>query len=263
MKSKNTPRSASPPNPASGPLPDGPVRLARFLAAVGLGSRRGCEELICDGQIRVNGEIVTEPGTNVTPGEDEVTHNDRPVRPAKSVTILLNKPRGYTCSASDAHAEKLVTELFPKVPGRLFTVGRLDRDSEGLVLATNDGALAQSLQHPRCGVRKVYKVTVAGKPPPDVLRIMTKGIEHGGDFLRAESASWMAKREGKVLRIVLTEGKNREIRRLCSALGLTVHRLQRIQYGPLSLTNLRPGRWRSLSAAELANLRTPPPASDL
>mgnify|MGYP006278142465 CR=1 FL=1 len=243
-------------DPRSGAAPKS-MRLAKYLAGCGVGSRRHCEDFIREGQVTVNERTVDDPATNVDPEVDEVAYKGRPVRPRRSVYLALHKPRGYVSTQSDPHAERVISELFPRQFGRLFTIGRLDRDSEGLILVTNDGEFAQRLQHPRYGVLKRYRVTVAGKPPPDVLKRMEEGFEHGGEFLKAESARWAHNRKGRTLLITLREGRNREIRRLCSALGMTVQRLTRQAVGPVLLRGIRPGKWRHLTEEELDRLRSP------
>lgn len=232
------------------------MRLARYLAACGIDSRRHCEDHIRAGRVTVNDRRVDEPATNIHTAVDIVTFDTKLVRPKRSVYLALHKPPGYVSTSEDPHAKHVISELFPRQFGRLFTVGRLDRDSEGLILVTNDGEFAQQLQHPRHGVLKRYRVTVAGKPPRDVLETMARGFQHGGDFLQVESARWAPNRRGRVLLIALREGKNREIRRLCSACDMTVQRLVRQSVGPVKLTRLRAGKWRHLTDTELAELRT-------
>jgi 23S rRNA pseudouridine2605 synthase len=235
---------------------DQPVRIARCLAAAGIAARRKCEELVTAGRVTVNGITVTTPATNVRPGKDRVCVDGQPVAPARRVVLLLHKPPGFTCSAEDAHAERLVTELLPKDAGRLFTIGRLDRDSEGLLLCTNDGELAERLAHPRYEVAKVYRVEVAGPVTPVVPRRMLEGVTDDGERLHAAEARIVTSSPAKsVLELVLKEGKKREIRRLCDHLRLKVRCLRRIAYGPLRLAGLPPGAWREVSAQELAQLQ--------
>ena len=235
---------------------DQPVRIARYLAATGLAARRKCEELITAGRVTINGVPVTTPATKVQPKTDRVCVDGQPVAPARRVVLLLHKPPGYTCSAEDVHAERLVTELLPKDAGRLFTVGRLDRDSEGLLLCTNDGDLAERLAHPRYEVPKVYRVEVAGRVRPEIPRRMLEGVIDDGDRLHAAEARIVSSSPTKsILELVLKEGKKREIRRLCDQLRLEVRCLRRIAYGPLRLAGLPPGVWRELTAHELAQLQ--------
>ncbi|MBN2449018.1 MAG: rRNA pseudouridine synthase [Lentisphaeria bacterium] len=238
---------------------DGPavrVRLARYLACCGVGSRRRCEELIRGGVVELNGVRVDDPAVSVDPVADRVACGGRAVRPAAPLWLLLNKPPGYTCSARDAHAQRLVYELLPPDCGRLFSVGRLDRDSEGLLLLTNDGALAQQLTHPSMGVEKRYEVHVRGVCGPDVLRRLRRGVVDQGETLRPLGVTVLRRFEGgAVLCFALVEGRKREIRRLCAAVGLAVVRLRRTVFGPLRLGPLPSGRWRALGEAEVEALR--------
>ncbi len=233
-----------------------PVRLARFLAAGGLASRRACEDIIRAGRVSVNGQTVTTPACTVVPDRDRVLCDGHAVCPQKAVCLLLNKPVGYTCSARDDHAERLVYELVPKHLGRLFSVGRLDRDSEGLILLTNDGDLAQRLAHPSGGIRKVYHVDVRGRVDAETLDALRRGIVDDGEFLKPISVTLRRPVGGRVgLAMTLQEGRKREVRRLCAAQGLAVLRLRRVAFGPLRLGNLPAGAWRELTAREQADLR--------
>ncbi len=240
--------------------PDAPQRIAKFLAAAGLGSRRQCEEFVTAGLVQVNGTTIADLATRVRPGHDQIRCRNKPVVIDQARYLLLNKPPGFTCSARDSHAERLVAELLPAAAGRLFTVGRLDRDSEGLLLCTNDGDLAQSLAHPRHEVPKYYEVTVAGEVDQSVLRSMENGLMDNGEFLAVRRASM--RRAGAstcILELTLTGGKKREIRRLCSCHRLRVTRLLRVGFGPLRLGNLASGACRPLTPAELQALRSPHP----
>jgi len=234
------------------------VRIAKFLASAGLGSRRGCEEFIRAGRVRVNDKIIFSPAINVVSGRDEIRFDDKPVKPAAPVYLLLYKPVGYTCSAKDEHAEHLLSELIPERFGRLFTVGRLDRDSEGAIICTNDGALAQRLAHPRYEFTKYYRVWVRGRVFPETLRQLEKGITDEGDLLHAERAMIHRRQaEVTVLDLILKGGKKREIRRLCRSFGLAVVRLLRTTCGPVQLGRLKAGEWRHLHAAERHELLSP------
>ncbi|MFA5204642.1 MAG: pseudouridine synthase [Lentisphaeria bacterium] len=233
------------------PVSDSSQRLAKYLAACGLASRRACEEVIAAGRVTVNGTAVTTPAFNVTSGRDQVAVDGKPVAPQKRVWLALNKPPGYTCSAQDAHAVKLVFELLPADLGRLFTVGRLDRDSEGLLLLTNDGDCALHLAHPRYETTKIYRVWTPRLPTPELLRRLTTGIEDDGQFLQARHARVAGRAgAGAVVELTLTEGRKREIRRMFDALELPVQRLQRIAHGPVRLGSLPIGQWRHLTTVE-------------
>jgi pseudouridine synthase len=233
------------------------MRLARYLAMCGVAARRKAEELIQAGRVTVNGATVITPAFNVTPGNDCITFDGAPIEPPKSkTTVVLNKPVGYTCSAADEHAERLVGELLPPALGRLFTVGRLDRDSEGLLICTDDGELAQLLAHPRHEVSKTYRVRISPHATQEILDRMCAGIEDEGDLLRCSQARvWKRESQTDVLELILKEGKKREIRRLCRQCGLRILRLQRTRYGTLELGALPEGTWRHLTAAETEALR--------
>ncbi len=234
----------------------GRVRLARYLASCGVASRRACEDLIRSGAVRVNGVAVTSPATTVVPGQDQVSCGGVAAVPRDPIYVLLNKPAGVTCSARDPHAGRLVRDLVPAHLGRLFTVGRLDRDSEGLVLLTNDGALAQGLAHPSNGVERAYEVEVEGPAGARTLDRLRQGVWDEGEFLRPVRVEALrAGSRGRLLRVVLTTGRKREVRRLCRAVGLEVVALRRVRFGPLRLGTLPAGRWRFLTPAEMAALR--------
>jgi pseudouridine synthase len=236
-----------------------PVVLSRFLAMCGLVSRRGAARWIIDGRVAVNGQTVTEPGRRVVPGVDEVMVDGRVATVEAHVYIMLNKPPGYTCSASDPHAEKLALDLIDGVSQRLFSVGRLDRDSEGLLLFTNDGDLANRLAHPRYEVSKVYHVEVQGKVTQELLASLVAGIIDEGERLCAKSAELQERTAATAaLKIVLSQGRKREIRRMCRQLGWSVKRLQRKSFGALELGGLAPGDWRRLTDAEVARLSAVP-----
>jgi 23S rRNA pseudouridine2605 synthase len=234
---------------------EGSVRIARFLAACGVGSRRACETLIDTGRITVNGRVIDSPATQVDIQKDKVCFGRRQLRLHTAVYLMLNKPRGYTCSADDPHAQHLVFELLPTDRGRLFTVGRLDRDSEGLLIVTNDGEFAQRLAHPRYQVAKTYRVQVEGEINGEILRKMEEGIYDEGERLRAQTAKVRKIGHKPLLELVITEGKKREVRRMCAHFGLKVMRLTRIQLGKVRLGGLKPGEWGTLTPAELRSLQ--------
>lgn len=224
------------------------MRLQAYLARAGIGSRRKAEDLIRQGRVRVNG-AVARLGQEVGP-QDRVEVDGKPIELPRRVVLALHKPKGYTTTRSDPHAERTVYELLPRIPG-LHPVGRLDRDSEGLLLFTNDGELTFRLTHPRHGVRKVYRVwTERGTLPQAVCRRLLEGVE-----LEDGPARALACRPapgGAVL--VLAEGRKREVRRMLKAVGYPVRRLLRTQVGPIRLGDLPPGRWRFLTEAELRAL---------
>jgi len=233
------------------PVPSGEgIRLNRFLAAAGLGSRRGTEELISAGRVRINKRQVTSLAARVPDGA-EVTVDGRPVHANQSVVIALHKPRGVVCTASAQDRRPIVTELMPKHFGRLFTVGRLDADSEGLILLTNQGDLAQHLAHPRHKVEKEYRVRLDRAPDPAALRQMEKGVRLEEGLAKAESAEVLGGRE---VRVILRQGMKRQIRLMFRQLGFTVERLKRVRIARLELGTLAPGAWRVLPERDVRRL---------
>ena len=242
-----------------------PVRLQAFLAHSGIASRRHAEELIAGGRVFVNGRSVTAPGTKVTPGVDHVEVEGQAVEVQPITWIALHKPKGYVTRRDDPYGRKTVYELLPEKNHGLFHVGRLDRDSEGVLLLTNDGVLANRMLHPSFGVTKEYWADVEGKPTAEQMhRVVEEGVEHEGDVLRAESVRRLhqtGENEHR-LSIVLREGKNREVRRMMDALGHPVHRLIRRRFGPIALGELKPGKWRVVTEAELASVRKAKPGKE-
>ncbi|WP_135257055.1 pseudouridine synthase [Thermus caldilimi] len=225
------------------------MRLQAFLARAGVGSRRKAERLILEGRVRVNG-AVARLGQKVGPGDVVEVDGRRVELPQERVVLALHKPRGYTTTRHDPHAAHTVFDLLPDIPG-LHPIGRLDRDSEGLLLLTNDGHLTLRLTHPRYGVRKVYRVyTEKGTLPEAICRKLVQGVELEDGPARA---LFCRPAPGGAL-LTLTEGRKREVRRMLKAVGYPVRRLLRVQVGPIRLGNLPPGRWRRLSEEEVAAL---------
>ena len=235
-------------------------RLNKFLAHAGIGSRRHCDELIAAGRVRINGEIIRELGVKIDPTVHKVYVDDRPVRAERFVYWALHKPRGYLCTNNDPSGRPLALELVPHIEQRVYTVGRLDEDSEGLLLLTNDGDLANQLMHPRFGVEKTYEVLVAGSPSPDDLKQLLTGVWLSDGRVKAKAVKRF-KRQGDStwLKIVLNEGKNREVRRMLAKLNHKVMRLRRVAIGPVRLDRLPRGKSRKLSLAELNQLRATVP----
>jgi 23S rRNA pseudouridine2605 synthase len=231
--------------------------LPRFLAMAGVASRRASIRMVASGRVSIGGKTVTEPGRRVDPRTDHVCVDGRPVTVEVVRYILLHKPVGYVCSARDRHASRLALDLLGDSVGeRLYSVGRLDRDSEGLLLFTNDGLLAHRLMHPRYEVPRTYEVTVHGKPSPSDLQRLLDGVADAGDRLVATAAECLGGDAGRTrLRVVVREGKKREVRRMCAAIGCRVARLVRVAFGPLVLDDLPPGSWRDLTVPEIAALR--------
>lgn len=242
---------------------DGKIRLNHFLAMSGVASRRAADELIRGGRVEVNGRLVTELGVRIDPEQDDVRFDGNRLRPERPTYVLFNKPSGVVCTNARHEQKKRVIDFLPTVKGRLFTVGRLDLDSEGLILLTNDGNFALEMTHPRFGVPKLYAVTLRG-------RVEQKDLDkaRGGVWLAEGPTAGMGVRiehTGKdktLLKVSLREGKNREIRRVFAKLGYPVLELKRIRIGELNLHGLRPGEWRFLQKHEIDALRRVAGASD-
>lgn len=231
------------------------IRLQKFLAEAGVASRRASERLIVDGEVKVNGRVVTELGTKVDAEHDQVTVSGKPVSARRKLYVALNKPCGFLCTRSDPEQRNVVGDLLPREWGNLFTVGRLDRDSEGLIFLTNDGEFSLKLTHPRYNVRKTYVAVVEGRVSGAALGRFTTGIEEAGDLLKAEKARLVsANNSHSIVEVELAQGKNREVRRLFQALGHQVVELCRVQIGPIKLGELKSGKWRVMTPAELKSL---------
>jgi 23S rRNA pseudouridine2605 synthase len=232
-------------------------RLQKVLAAAGLGSRRACEELITAGRVEVDRQMVTELGTRVDPRRQEVRVDGEPIAQPRHVYFAVNKPPGVVSTNRDPQRRPRVIDIVPGQDNRrLFPVGRLDMNSEGLILLTNDGELANELTHPRYGVAKTYRVQVAGCPERDVLAKLHRGVRLAEGVARAESVKVRSRhKQSAILELVLREGRNREIRRMLASVGHKVMRLVRIAVGPVRLGDLPPGAYRPLTGAEVAALR--------
>jgi 23S rRNA pseudouridine2605 synthase len=234
------------------------VRLQKFLAEAGVASRRASEELIQAGRVCVNGALIRQLGAKVDAARDTVTVDGKPVRTRRKLYVALHKPPGVVCSRKDERARPTVYDLLRPEWRNLHPVGRLDYDSEGLLFLTNDGGFTLHLTHPRYGVRKRYRVTVAGRVTAAMLEPLTHGIWHDGERLQARRVRLVtANNTRSVVEVELTEGKNREVRRLLAAVGQTVQRLVRTQIGRIKLGELRPGKWRTLTESEIKSLLTP------
>ncbi len=233
------------------------VRLQKFLADAGVASRRAGEDLILEGRVHVNGRVVRVLGTRVNPEHDTVTIDGKPARPRRRLYVALNKPRRCVCSRKDEKGRSSVYDLIPRDWSNLFTVGRLDYDSEGLIFLTNDGEFSLHLTHPRYGIRKKYLVMIDGRFGEEGVHQLCRGVLDDGERLRALTVRvHYSGPAGSLVELELTEGKNREVRRMFGTLGLTVKRLQRIQIGRIKLGELRPGRWRTLTDSEIKTLLT-------
>ena len=227
------------------------MRLARYLAHAGVASRRASEKLIADGRVRVGGEVVTDPAHDVDE-TSEVEVDGRPAAPEPREVWLVNKPAGVVSTASDTHGRPIVTALVES-ERRLYPVGRLDADTTGLILLTNDGDLANRLTHPRYGIPRVYRARVAPAPVGEpALRRLRDGVEL--DDGRTSPAQVRQVEDG-LLELTLGEGRKRQVRRMCEAVGHPVEALERVAFGPLRLGSLEPGETRRLSPAEVERLR--------
>ena len=231
-------------------------RLQKILAHAGLASRRSAEQMILDGRVAVDGQVVRDLGAKADPGKNKITLDGNPVgRRERWEYWMVHKPTGVVSTARDTHGRPTVLDLTPS-QARLYPVGRLDMDSEGLVILTNHGELAQKLTHPRYQVAKHYKVWVEGYPGNMALNRLRNGVELE-DGISAPARVFMKGGSRKVakLAMVLTEGKKREIRRMCKAVGHPVKRLMRVGLGPLKLGDLPPGHARPLTPAEIKMLK--------
>jgi len=226
-------------------------RVQKILAAAGYGSRRACERYIQTGRVSVNGEIVTL-GAKADPAKDKVTLDGNPVVSEKHVYVMLNKPRGVV---SSLNPQETVRDMV-SMEGRLYPVGRLDADSEGLVLLTNDGEMTNRLTHPKYGHSKEYEVLVDGYPKEEQLKTWRRGVVLDGEWTSSAKVKLIRKgASGTWLNVIMQEGKKRQIRRTAQAIGLHVKKLVRTRIGPLRLGNLKVGEWRVLNHAEVEALK--------
>ncbi len=236
--------------------PPSKLRLQKYLAQCGIGSRRACEEYIRQGLVTVDGTVIGEQGISIDPAVNKVCFRGKPVGEQPKTYLILNKPKDVICTSSDPQGRRTFLDLLPPMDSRIYTVGRLDRDSEGLLLVTNDGELAARLTHPRHHIPKVYLVwTDAPFSESDIQKFL-KGVMHDGEKLTASQVSEEKSDEkGTCLEVTLLEGKNRQIRRMFAAVGREVKRLRRVRVGPLELRGLRLGQWRNLTKEEIAGLK--------
>lgn len=233
----------------------GQERLQKILARAGLGSRRACEELIRQGRVTVNGQIASL-GQKADPAQDRIAVDQQPVRGRQEFTyIALYKPPGVVSTVRDTHGRPTVIDLVESAV-RLYPVGRLDLESAGLILLTDDGELAQLLMHPRYEHSKAYHVRVTGYPDQEILRQWQQGVELDDQRTAPAHVTVLRREQGCTwLELVIREGRKRQVRRVAELLGHPVQELVRVRIGPLLLGNLRPGEWRHLSAQEVAELK--------
>lgn len=232
-------------------------RLQKILAQAGVASRRKCEEMIKAGMVEVNGEKVTELGVKADPATDTITVNGKPIRSEKKLYLMLNKSKGVITSAQDPQGRKVVSDFLPGIKERVYPVGRLDYDTEGLLLLTNDGEFANKLTHPSYKVPKTYLATVRGVPHGTLLEKLASGIElEDGMTAPAEVEYYDVDTDNNVATISITiyEGRNRQVRRMFDAINHKVIRLKRVKYGELTLEKLGRGKYRHLTEQEVKDL---------
>jgi len=228
-------------------------RIQKILSQAGVASRRASERLMVEGRVTVNGETIRELGSKADPAADDIRVDGRRIRIAeRHVYLLLNKPRGYVTTRSDPQKRPTVIDLMKGVREYIYPVGRLDYDSEGLLILTNDGDLAARLTHPRHGVPRVYEARVLGEPDAHDLNRLSKGVTIDG---RRTAPAQVASLGPSHLRITVHEGRNRQVRKMCEAIGHPVTELRRVSIGPIRDARLKLGQWRELSAPEVESLR--------
>ncbi|MBA3247482.1 MAG: pseudouridine synthase [Pyrinomonadaceae bacterium] len=238
-------------------------RLQKLIAQAGIASRRHAEEMIAAGEVTINGQVVTELGTKADPARDHIKVRGRLINPLlagrEKIYVLLNKPRGYLTSAADPEGRPLVTELVPASLGRLFPVGRLDFNTEGLLLLTNDGDFANYITAARNGVAKVYEVKAKGVPAPEGIERLRRGIrlDDGEKTAPAQITQTGETKTNSWFEVVLHEGRNQQIRRMFDQIGHSVLKLRRVAIGHVRDERLKPKEWRRLSAAEIKQLMNP------
>lgn len=235
------------------------VRLQKILSTAGVASRRASEQIILEGRVSVNGQVVRTLGSKADPGKDTIKVDGRRIKTdVRQRYIVLYKPKGYVTTRSDPEGRRTVMDLIGE-GAYIYPVGRLDYDSEGLLLMTTDGELAAHLTHPSHEVAKVYEVIVRGTPDPLALEKLRKGVYIDGRRTSPADvrtgSTVKGPRPTTLLTITLHEGRNRQIRKMCSAVGLPVRDLRRVQMGPIGLGGLKPGQWRDLSPREVSSLR--------
>ncbi|HEB69845.1 MAG TPA: rRNA pseudouridine synthase [Desulfobulbus sp.] len=227
-------------------------RLQKILARAGIGSRRKCEEFIKQGRVTVDGRPVTGMGTKVDPERAKITFDGRPVSSEEPVYLLLNKPTGYVTTLSDPQGRPIITDLLPKITARVFPVGRLDLNSEGALLITNDGRMTNFILHPRYGVKKTYEITVNTAPDPERIHRLERGILLDGTRTLPAEIRFLSRKKGSVrLQVILHEGKKRQVRKMFSAIGHPVKTLKRTAYGRLPLGRLQPAEYRFLTKKDI------------
>lgn len=231
------------------------IRLQKYLSQAGVASRREGERLILAGKVSVNGELVTTLGIRITPEKDTISVAGRVITPEKKVYLLLNKPAGYLCSLKDRFGRPLVTELIGGIPQRLYPVGRLDLNSEGLLFMTNDGDFSQRLIHPRHQVEKTYQVRLKTGLNNIEKDRLTKGVVLDDGFRTSPARIKVLSPDRRQLEITIREGKKRQVKRMLEAVGNKVNYLRRVAIGPVKLGKLPRGKWRKLEPSEISALK--------
>jgi 23S rRNA pseudouridine2605 synthase len=232
------------------------VRLQKVLAGAGLASRRAAETMITAGRVRVDGRLVTELGTKVDPRTSRIEVDGQRIVRQAHVYVLMHKPRGVVSTMSDPQGRPTVREILATVPGRVYPVGRLDFNTSGVLLATNDGDFSEGLLHPRKAVPKTYVVKVQGEMPPKALDLWKRGVKLESSTTLPAKVKVLRYEAGKTwLEVTITEGQNQQIRRMGEASGFRVMRLARLSFAGITADGLRPGEWRDLTAEELMELR--------
>ena len=231
-------------------------RIQKLISAAGLMSRRAAETLIADGRVKINGHTAAV-GEKADPVTDTILVDGKPLpESGNKVYIMLNKPRGYVTTMSDEKGRKCIPELMEELPERVYPCGRLDMESEGLLLLTNDGTVADKLMHPRNHLEKIYHVKVRTEIAPEVITRLNEPMVIDGYKIKPVTVALIAKKDGATtLRFTLSEGRNRQIRKMCEQVGLEVMRLRRIAVGELNIGTLRPGQWRFLNHSETEYLK--------
>ncbi len=248
-------KSAAGEVPHDGEAQDGRDRLQKVLASAGIASRRECEQLILEGRVEVDHKVVTELGTRVDPQQQEIRVDGETLSRPKLVYFAVNKPTGVVSTSRDPAGRPRVIDLLPPNSPRVFCVGRLDISSEGLILVTNDGELANGLTHPRHGVEKVYQVQVAGRVEPETLSQVHRGLHLAEGFAHAKHVRIKSRRKrSTILEMILDEGRNREVRRLLARVGHKVQQLKRVAVGPVRLGEMPTGAVRPLNKKEIQSL---------
>ena len=231
-------------------------RIQKLISAAGLMYRRAAETLIADGRVKINGHTAAV-GEKADPVTDTILVDGKPLpESGNKVYIMLNKPRGYVTTMSDEKGRKCIPELMEELPERVYPCGRLDMESEGLLLLTNDGTVADKLMHPRNHLEKIYHVKVRTEIAPEVITRLNQPMVIDGYKIKPVTVALIAKKDGATtLRFTLSEGRNRQIRKMCEQVGLEVMRLRRIAVGELNIGTLRPGQWRFLNHSETEYLK--------